>query len=964
MYKRQERSDLGLNRNVSDVKAEFAAKAQGLTGVEQRVFKTVLLYSLLGRLTNNIGNALIQPTVENIVRSFEGDGYINNVKSILEDLQKKHCFSIINGRCETFHAAGDNEDLQKKIAQYELQFNEQFLVPKAQPKLASKVNTFKDKLHFEVRAATPDKALAVCQKQKDQFGEDGNKVLLQFILAKDQEQQLTVGQRAKELAKQMKDFRMLFVVVPELHFCSLKLTNWKEYVEQLAHKELAVDQAARTNYETQLKLMDGEWLNKLVNNSQKLQVIQPNPNGGEPYVEDRQWNTLEDLLKKYLATSFEFFLDSYSGYNVNSMQEGGHGLQAWAKAGIDRATAQGAMKNVWLAFDKNGITADDAWFAANPSHPLVKLREFCKSRLNNALNGSTGTCSIRKMLIYLHRAPFGLLYVPYTAFVMGIAMRDWLNNPRQQLQWTNGSMSEKLDIGSLSEMIDAAVRDAGNDAIKNEKLICRMSKEEKTFIEKAPAMFGTPHLANATVEATLAEIGDRLEKVSDRAPLWVLPDYIDQCNEPSADVLREIIENVCAAEKISSKGDQQERTARVKKVGELVSAHAGVEDVLRKYIDGEAFDAAFKNHIDKACPKLPQLAAAVGDTTGQYCKTVKAHFATTASWLWNQQNVDGELGLVCDQYKVVAHMQKLLASSVYMSYADAMERLRKAMYEENKIAIAALAGDYPFLVNFEKLMENANVADGMKEFAALFEAQLESLRALFFDPSHAIQIGVVKKHFAAQIGSLGEAELKDLYAKLSPGAKRSESDFKQTVLSEIEAYLKASTATQLAALWQDRTGAATPDAWAAAHKMPVSVLFAEAQDAEAVVRVVAEPSAYQAEVLKVAKARLEKAVLVAEDGLAAAFAAQFVPAKYAALGLDVAALCAELAAKLPGNPNGWTLQGAAFYKAVAAFARGQYAAAFRPKAIEKVKTLSDGEVRERLLRLVEENPDVGLKILA
>lgn len=958
-----ERSDLGLIRDVNDVKAEFAAKAQGLTGVEQRVFKTVLLYSLLGRLTNNIGNALIQPTVENIVRSFEGDGYINNVKSILEDLQKKHCFSIINGRCETFHAAGDNEDLQKKIAQYELQFNEQFLVPKAQPKLASKVNTFKDRLHFEVRAATPDKALAVCQKQKDQFGEDGNKVLLQFILAKDQEQQLTVGQRAKELAKQMKDFRMLFVVVPELHFCSLKLTNWKEYVEQLAHKELAVDQAARTNYETQLKLMDGEWLNKLVNNSQKLQVIQPNPNGGEPYVEDRQWNTLEDLLKKYLATSFEFFLDSFSGYNVSSMQEGGHGLQAWAKAGIDRATAQGAMKNVWLAFDRNGITADDAWFAANPSHPLVKLREFCKSRLNNALNGSTGTCSIRKMLIYLHRAPFGLLYVPYTAFVMGIAMRDWLNNPRQQLQWTNGSMSEKLDIGSLSEMIDAAVRDAGNDAIKNEKLICRMSKEEKTFIEKAPAMFGTPHLANATVEATLAEIGNRLETVSDRAPLWVLPDYIDQCNEPSADVLREIVENVCAAEKISSKGDQQERTARVKKVGELVAAHAGVEDVLRKYIDG-AFDAAFKNHIDKACPKLPQLAAAVGDTTGQYCKTVKAHFATTASWLWNQQNVDGELGLVCDQYKVVAHMQKLLASSVYMSYADAMERLRKAMYEENKIAIAALAGDYPFLVNFEKLMENANVADGMKEFAALFEAQLESLRALFFDPSHAIQIGVVKKHFAAQIGSLGEAELKDLYAKLSPGAKRTESDFKQTVLSEIEAYLKTSTATQLAALWQDRTGAATPDAWAAAHRMPVSVLFAEAQDAEAVVRVVAEPSAYQAEVLKAAKARLEKAALVAEDGLAAAFAARFVPAKYAALGLDVAALCAELAAKLPGNPNGWTLQGAAFYKAVAAFARGQYAAAFRPKAIEKVKTLSDGEVRERLLRLVEENPDVGLKILA
>ena len=78
-----ERSDLGLSHDINDVKAEYSAKAQGLDGIEQRVFKAVLLYSLLGRLTNNIGNALIQPTVENVVRSFEGDGVVSNVRAIL-----------------------------------------------------------------------------------------------------------------------------------------------------------------------------------------------------------------------------------------------------------------------------------------------------------------------------------------------------------------------------------------------------------------------------------------------------------------------------------------------------------------------------------------------------------------------------------------------------------------------------------------------------------------------------------------------------------------------------------------------------------------------------------------------------------------------------------------------------------------------------------------------------------------
>ena len=958
-----ERSDLGLSHDVNDVKAEFSAKAQGLDAVEKRVFKTVLLYSLLGRLTGNIGNALIQPTVENIVRSFEGDGVVNNVKAILEGLERKHCFSIINNRCETFRASGDNADLKKKIEQYTLQFNEQFLMPKAQPKLASKVNMFKDKLHFEVRAATPDKALAVCQKQKDAFGEDGNKVLLQFIIARDQEQQLTVGQMAKELARQMKDFRMLFIVVPELHFCSLKLTNWKEYVEQLAHKELAVDQAAKTNYETQLKLMDVEWLNKLVNNGQKLQVLQPNPSGGEPYVEDRQWNTLEDLLKKYLDGKFECFLDRFSGYNVSSMQEGGKGLQAWAKAGIDRTTAQGAMKNVWVAFDRAGITADDAWFDANPSHPIVRLREFCRQKLNNAINGSTGTCSVRKILIDLARAPFGLLYVPYTAFVMGVAMKDWLNNPRQQLQWTNGAMSERLDIESLSEMIEAAVRDAGNNSIKNEKLVCRMSREEKKFIEKAPAMFGIPRIPNATVEMTLQEIAERLEKVSDRAPLWVLPDYIEKTGEPSASVLREMIANLCAAEKISSKGDQQERTKCVKRIGELVTAHVGVEDALRKYIDQEAFAKAFRAYVDNACPRIPQLAEAVGDTAGLYCKTVKEHFATTAAWLWNEQNVDGELETVCLQYKTVSYVQSLLASKAFMSYADAMERMQRAIYEENKVSIALLAGDYPFLANFEKLMANSNVADGMRDFAAMFEAQIENLRSIFFDPAHAVQIGEVRKHFAAQIGALGDAELKDLYGKLSCGSRRTDADFKQTAFSEIEAYLKASTATQLAVLWRERTGAATPDEWAEQNKMPVTVLFVNAVEAEIVVRVVSNPSAYQADVLKSAKAKLEKASLVEAGKLGATFADRYVPSKYAALGLDVTALCNSLSEKLPGNPNGWETLGAKFHGAIAAFARSRYVSEFRKKALDEVNKLTDAQVRNRLLKLVEENPEVGLGLL-
>jgi hypothetical protein len=547
---------------------------------------------------------------------------------------------------------------------------------------------------------------------------------------------------------------------------------------------------------------------------------------------------------------------------------------------------------------------------------------------------------------------------------MGIAMRNWINNPRQQLQWTNGSMSEKLDVNSLAEMIEAAVRDAGNNAIRSEKLICRMSKEEKCFIEKAPQMFGTPHIANATVEATLAEIADRLEKVSDRAPLWVLPDYIDKTSEPSAPVLREILENLCVAEKISSKGDQQERTLRVKKIGELVAANEGIEDVLCKYINMEAFSKAFKNHIDLVCPQLAQMASAVGDVTGQYCKTVKEHFATAASWLWDSRNVEEELSIVYAQYKIVSYVQSLLSSKVFMSYSDAMDRMRKAVYEENKVAVAVLSGDYPFLINFEKLMDNSNVADGMREFSQMFEGQIECLRKLFFDPSYEVQLELIRKLFASHVGTLGEAEVKDLYGKMSCGSKRSDSDFKQTAIAEIESYLKESTANQLATLWHNKTGSCSPNDWASSHNMPVAVLFKNSCDAENIIRVVSDPSSYQANVLKSVKEQLEKTALVCDDELCSSFSALYVPQKYSALGLDIKVLCLDLASKLSGNPNGWVALGSKFHSAIAAFARGQYATTLKPKALKKVEKLSDSEVRERLVKLVEENPDVGLKILS
>ena len=957
-----ERDDLGTGKEVNEVRIEFANKSKNLEDNEIRVFKTVLLYSLLGRLNANIGNELIQPTLENVKRCFEGDSDVTGVEGIARELEKKHCFSIINGRCEMFRAAGDSEDIEKQKTKLNEQFNEQVLTQKVQPKLESKLKTFKDKLHFEVRAANVDKAAVVCQKNKDLFGANGNRILLQFIIARDAEEQLRVADKAKDLARTFKDFRMIFVALPELHFCTMRATYWAEYVEQLAHLTLATDQATKTNYTAQINIMESTWLAKLISPGQKLMVCKPNASGGDPFVEELAWNNLEGYLKQYLKECFECFVDDLSDYNLSAMQEGGKGLAQWAKAGMDFNSAQGVTLNIVKAFARHGITGAPDWFGANPTHPLTKLRDVCKDKLNNALSGPRGTCSIRKIFLDIQRAPFGLLAVPYTAFVLGFVMKEWLNNPRQQLQWTNGSLSDKLDNESLAEMIDMAIKSLG-DTFKNEKEICRISKEEKKFIESAPTMFGIERVPNATVEGTLGLIAQRLEKISEKAPLWVLPDYIYAQEEPQADNCKAVIDDLCEAQKISSRGNQQERSDRIKAIGKRLQETDGLAELFSKFITPEIFGKAFRMRVNRAKPTLAEWAAKVGDASEMYCKIVKDHFAETASWLWNPQNVDDELDLVEAQYKVISVVQELLANTGYIPFEDAMKRVRKAVYEDNKISVELLTGDYPVLTRILQVMDSSKIADGLKDLAELFTNHKDLLKKLFFDPARSVQLELLKKHFDAQLAALSTEELRKLYEKLSCGARRTADDFKKTAFQEIDDYLKASTVQQLLTLWAQKTQSGSPAEWSSAHKMPSAVLFASAVTANEIIAVLSNPAGYQSGILKKVKKELESAVITPPEQLPEKFLKMLLPGKYANLSVDAGELGDYLCRKVGKNPDSWLLQGRALTEAVDGYVRERYAAAYKSQALDKVKAMSNDDAKKILLKFAADNPDVGLKIL-
>ena len=966
-----ERDDLGLGVEINKIRMEFNRKSKLLEPNEIRVFKAVLLYSLLDSLTGSSGNKLIEPSIENIENCFKGDGGIVNIPEYIKQLEKKHCLSIVNDLCVTFREESNSDDVEKIKLQIlsdfkgsicdEDQKSDEIRLSKA---LENKIKqTNKDKFHFAVRCSTPDKVHLTCQNHKEDFGPDKNKVLVQFIVAPNAEEQNLVAEKAKALADLHKDFRMLFIVTPEIHFCTFNENNWEEYADQRAHASLANDTASSEAYNKQASKIFDDWKQRYFESTQRLQIYKASPDG-EVSVIDRTWETLNPWLQSYLRSCFECFLDDLSEYNTNAISERLVGLAGWAKAGLLK-DGIGPHKSVLKSLSNKNIAATTEWFESHPESPLTKLRDFCKKKLDNALDGS-GNCSIRKILDDLVKPPFGLLYVPFTAFILGVAMNEWLNNSKRVLQWTDKIQSNPLDADTLAEMIGSAVEDRGKNAIKNEKFVCRISREEKAFIDAAPDMFGIDHEPKASVITVLQKISTRLQQITDKVPLWILKDYVPKHEEPFiAGVIVEILDKLGQALSISSKSDpKNNKTALIKSVGTLIRENEGISQRIRRYIDPEIFDKAFKEYIDKVKPELQSLAQETGDCSSQYCQSIKCRCAETSSWLWSPQDINNELDATLAQYKIIQTVQGFIDQSAFISFDSAMDRLKKAFFVDNKISFAVLAGDYPVVTELQKLMDNSGVSDGISQFAQSLKTYDQQVKKLFFDPTFAVQIGTLKRIFAPQLESLGEEDVRAIYQKMSPNALLQEDAFRQVTSQTIDEYLKESVATSLIAMWREKTNSSNPASWSVEHRLPVSVLFDTQEEAAEMVHILQDPSAYQSDRLKTALARLSDLSFTSnEEELQNKFLKQALPTKYQQLNINVSDLKDFLSESISSNPNVWMMNHNELSDKIDLFIHNSYQKNYCDQAVSVAKGFEASEAKDLLVELVKQYPDVGLKIL-
>lgn len=954
-----DRSDLGVDREITNINLlyqqikERSFQNQTENASELRVLKAALLFCLMDRLTPG-GHIRLRPTVENVALSFRGDGTISDPEGIVETLQSKHCFSVSNGQISLFSMSTVKpEDVEK----YRPQFHE-LLHERAQAMLVEKTKNdrqyssgrFDIRVSDESHTTLTNITASTREKYSAGLAKDDGSVCLWFVMARDHEEQLAIPQRISNMLNQLRDHRIIMFTFPQLSFCHSNKNLWSEYIRQYAQYVAENDKTVKRQIRDEekhngtLDKIEAEWFDELRRNDTLIRAYRMK--NEQLMTQDIAWSNFKQYITGYVRETMQFNVDYLcSRTEFFGIQQ----LSRYAKAGIDAASTYGPISAFIGSMKSTGLAVEDrdSFFNQNPSHPFTAIHALFQKKMSNSV-GRGGQFSLRTAYIELQRAPYGLRYNALTAFVLGYCLGDVL---KKNYQWTNGQLTKPLDVDTLAEMIEAVVKDDGANKLGvKEKLICRLSKEERTFIKRAPEIFGIGAVADATIPTVLSQIQTEMEKKSARVPLWVLPELVYAENNPRADSIKTVLTDICTAFTTSNKGKVEERSNAIKEAGKILEDDPEIVGAITNYIKKENFLRAFELYIDRVAPELAQLAASIGDVSHGYCTAILQKCQETAGWLWKQADISEEITEISCEYEIIRLAKTMCGFTGFAEYKDVFATLQKAVTVHNHLPRQMMEAVHPELAGF---LAEIQAGQNRLEIKNALARNASAIQSLFFDRARIEPLQILRSHFHDV--TLEDADWLRLLDEMADGFQMSENAFVAAFAEKIENFSKRSVVLAIKREWKRISGEETPAAWAIQNRIPARYLFAGFPDGGDMIKAIEQPQTFSA-------GRLEELLILLQNITASPIAdcqkalmADVIPSRYRKFDIALAPLLDYLCGEYGGQPNQWPVR-----PDVSEFIKGQYKGAIAPQIREKIKNKNAEELKNRLLQLAEEHPELGL----
>lgn len=952
-----ERSDAGQSREITDIKLEYDRivsrefRNYGDEQAEIRVLKTVMLFSLLSRLASD-GHKRLLPTVENVELSFRGDGTIMDVRSILTELaNENHCFSIVDGNIDLYSSTIGGKELEDKVKDCMGKFHEllhekcerEFDAHTRNSRAGFSGNRFDIRVSDESHTTLANISPATRDKFSQNLAKDDGSICLWFIVAKEKSDQIRIHERVDHLLTQLRDHRIVMLSFPNNTFCKDNTNLWNEYATLRAQYLLENNTTARDQIKDSFEGIENKWIRTLKAANTAIEVCFYDADSNSVKCESYTWALLKGFLKSYTQRKLDACPDVLT---EQITVFGNKALKVWALAGL-RFTGTGQQGQLVNFFKEKGVTPDDNWFETNPNHIFSNVRALLKKKYDNTVGKGTDF-SMRKAWIDLKRAPFGMRYNCLSAFVLGFCS-SWMIS--KNCQWTNKQLTLPLDEDTLAEIIESTV----SEKTDKEKYICKLSKEDKAFAKNVTAMFGRSPEDDSTPLRTLEVVSSEVEASSMKVPLWILADYIRN-EHPEHNKAADILDKLCIALKISSKGNNTEKAESITEIGRTILEDNEIVSIVALYTKSSTYIQAFQGYVDKVDPELRKLAETVEDQSHQYCDIILADTAQTSGWLWNKSDISSLVKKVHQRYQFMALARDFLRVTGYTPYNDIVNRLGDKIGDLG-VPYAIIEGKYPPVARLIKELTGSRDAYQMLDS---FIDSKDSLNALYNDPQKKLAVALIRER-------LGDVKIDDDGLAAIIVDVSNESEYSNNLTAEayvklikkrIEKNERNLLFTRAQQEWKRITHTDSIDNWAEEIKIPAWTVFADADGKSDFIKLLSKPEDFSTDALKQQLSLLEIVSEVSIEQCQASFMRQIIPKRYKKLDIKLASLIKYLEQRFGSNPNEWPER-----PDISGFVKEQYQVEIAPSVVNQLKQKDANVLKKKILELAMNDPDIGLRLL-
>jgi hypothetical protein len=302
------------------------------------------------------------------------------------------------------------------------------------------------------------------------------------------------------------------------------------------------------------------------------------------------------------------------------------------------------------------------------------------------------------------------------------------------------------------------------------------------------------------------------------------------------------------------------------------------------------------------------------------------------------------------EYEVIKLAKPLCGFTEFAPYESVYAALKTAVTETNHLPKHLIESLYPMLGSFLSAMQSAGTAQDIK---IALQQNFEFIKRLFFDHAKSESLLILKSRLTDV--TIENTDLFSILNTMSGGFGLDETTFMDNLRVKIEDFTKHSVVLKIKDEWLRISSIGTPAEWAINSGIPARYVFNNHPDAADLLKAIEHPETFAATKLSDILEALKEIKAVSIADCQKALITEIVPSRYKKFEIGLAHLLEFLHNKYGIQPNNWPSR-----PDISEFIKNQYKGTFAPQIKEKIRDKNAEEIKQKLLLLADDNPELGL----